>query len=482
MGVLSNIEPKEVFYYFEELSKVPRGTFYTKKASDFCVEFAKAHNLEYVQDEVNNVIIKKPGTPGYEDSEPVILQGHLDMVNVKTADSDHDFENDPLDLFIEDGLVGARNTSLGGDDGIAIAYAMAVLASDDIPHPPIEALFTIDEEIGMGGAKAIDLSDLKGKKCLNLDSEFEGVLTVGCAGGFIYDTYIPFEWSEEEGTKITISLSGLQGGHSGAEIQKQRGNAHKIMGRVLNTLAKDYDFNLISINGGSAANVIAQFNETIIVADSEQTEAILDAITELKEEISAEFIGSEPDFVLTAGAGEKGTMKAFDADSTSRVIAYLYGVPNGVQCYDRSFPGAVETSLNIGIVETTENAVRARFQVRSSMKSKLEDMKNQMSMWCELVGASYELSGEYPAWGFDENSKLRPMMIELYKEMFGTEPTVETTHGGLECGILFDKKPDLDIVSFGPNLLDVHSVKERVDIASTERSWEYLKAILKACK
>ena len=292
MGVLSNIEPKEVFYYFEELSKVPRGTFYTKKASDFCVEFAKAHNLEYVQDEVNNVIIKKPGTPGYEDSEPVILQGHLDMVNVKTADSDHDFENDPLDLFIEDGLVGARNTSLGGDDGIAIAYAMAVLASDDIPHPPIEALFTIDEEIGMGGAKAIDLSDLKGKKCLNLDSEFEGVLTVGCAGGFIYDTYIPFEWSEEEGTKITISLSGLQGGHSGAEIQKQRGNAHKIMGRVLNTLAKDYDFNLISINGGSAANVIAQFNETIIVADSEQTEAILGAITELKEEISAEFIGS----------------------------------------------------------------------------------------------------------------------------------------------------------------------------------------------
>lgn len=482
MGILSNIEPKVVFHYFEELSKVPRGTFYTKKASDFCVEFAKAHQLEYVQDEVNNVIIKKPGTPGYENSEPVILQGHLDMVNVKTQDSDHDFENDPLDLFVEDGLVGARNTSLGGDDGIAIAFAMAVLASDDIPHPPIEALFTIDEEIGMGGAKAIDLSDLKGKKCLNIDSEEEGVLTVGCAGGFIYDTYIPVEWSEEEGTRITISINGLQGGHSGAEIQKQRGNAHKIMGRVLNTLAKDYDFNLISTDGGSAANVIAQYNLAVIIADAGQAEEIINAIDKLKEEISAEFLGAEPDLVLTAKAEETGTMKAFDADSTSRVIVYLYGVPNGVQCYDRSFLGAVETSLNAGIVETGENTVRVRFQVRSSMKSKLEDMKNVMSMWCDLVGASYELSGEYPAWAFDANSTLRPKMIELYKEMFGVEPTVETTHGGLECGILFDKKPDLDIVSFGPNLKDVHSVKERVDIASTERSWEYLKAILKACK
>lgn len=482
MGILSNIEPKEVFYYFEELSKVPRGTFYTKKASDFCVEFAKAHNLEYVQDEVNNVIIKKPGTEGYENSEPVILQGHLDMVNVKTPDSDHDFENDPLDLFVEDGKVGARNTTLGGDDGIAIAYAMAILASTDIPHPPIEALFTIDEEIGMGGAKAIDLSDIKGRKCLNIDSEIEGVLTVGCAGGFIYDTYIPVEWSDEEGTLITISLGGLQGGHSGAEIQKQRGNANKLMGRILNTLSETYDFNLVNINGGSAANVIAQNNEAVIVADSEQADAILKDICTLKDTLFAEFLGSEPDFSLTAAAGETGSVKAFDTESTSHVITYLYGAPNGVQCYDRSFPGAVETSLNTGIVETSDNTVRVRFQVRSSMKSKLEEMKKVMSMWCELVGASYELTGEYPAWEYYEDSSLRPMMIDIYKEMFGCDPTVETTHSGLECGILFGKKSDLDIVSFGPNLPDVHSVKERLDIASTERSWEYLKAILKACK
>lgn len=220
MGILSNIEPKEVFQYFEELSMVPRSTFHTKKISDFCVEFAKAHNLEYIQDEMNNVIIKKPGTAGYEDSDPVIIQGHLDMVATKTTDSDHDFENDPLDLFVDGDLIGAKNTTLGGDDGIAVAYAMAILASTDIPHPPIEAVFTVDEEIGMGGAHHLDTSVLKGKICLNIDSEIEGVMTVGCAGGYIYDTFIPIEWSEESGTKMTISLSNLQGGHSGAEIQK----------------------------------------------------------------------------------------------------------------------------------------------------------------------------------------------------------------------------------------------------------------------
>lgn len=482
MGVLTGIEPKEVFRYFEELSSVPRSTFYTKKASDFCVKFAKEHNLEYIQDEVNNVIIKKPGTPGYEDSEPVILQGHLDMVAVKTQESSHDFDNDPLELFVEDGLIGAKGTSLGGDDGIAVAFAMAVLASSDIEHPPIEALFTIDEEIGMGGANAIDLSALKGRKCLNIDSEEEGVLTVGCAGGFIWDTYIPVGRSEESGERISISVSGLLGGHSGGEIQTQRGNAHKIMGRVLNALAKYYDFNLISIGGGSAANVIAQFDTAEIIADVAQKETILRRVGELKEEIFAEFAGQEPDFELTAKILGEETVEAFDADSTSRVIAYLYGAPDGVQTYDRTFPGAVETSLNTGIVETAGEAVRVRFQVRSSVKSKLEDMKDKLSMWCELSDASYELSGEYPAWSYNADSELRPKMVEIYKEMFGSEPSVETTHGGLECGILFGKKPDLDIVSFGPNLLDVHSVKERVDIASTGRSWEYLKEILKRCK
>ena len=482
MGILSNIEPKEVFQYFEELSMVPRSTFHTKKISDFCVEFAKAHNLEYIQDEMNNVIIKKPGTAGYEDSDPVIIQGHLDMVATKTTDSDHDFENDPLDLFVDGDLIGAKNTTLGGDDGIAVAYAMAILASTDIPHPPIEALFTVDEEIGMGGAHHLDTSVLKGKICLNIDSEIEGVMTVGCAGGYIYDTFIPIEWSEESGTKMTISLSNLQGGHSGAEIQKQLGNAHKIMGRVLYALAKDYDFNIVSTNGGNAANVIAQYNTTEIIADPAQTQDIIDAVAGLEQTIYAEFAGQEPTLSLKAVSDGETTLKAFDADTTSHVIGFLYGAIDGVQCYDRAFPTAVESSLNTGIVETTEDTVKIKFQVRSSVATKLDDMQNKLDLATDLASASREISGEYPAWSYNADSVIRPKAIELYKEMFGKEPTVETTHGGLECGILYGKKNDLDIISFGPDLTGVHTYNERVHIASTQRMWNYLKELLKACK
>lgn len=482
MGVLSNIEPKEVFYYFEELSKIPRETFDVQRASDFCVAFAKEHNLEYVQDAKGNVIVKKPGTAGYEESTPVILQGHLDMVAVKTPESNHNFKTDPLELFIEDGKIGAKDTSLGADNGIAVALAMAVLAGTDIPHPPIEAIFTVDEEIGMGGAYALDLSNLKGIKCLNIDSEIEGVLTVGCAGGFVCDIHIPVNHTEETGKKVQLNIAGLQGGHSGAEIQKQLGNANKIMGRVLNNLAKDYDFNLISIDGGNAANVVPQRNEAVIIADAAQTDALLERAATLNTEIFAEFMGKEPTFSLSAKVVEEGTADAFDADSTRRVISYLYGAPDAVQCYDRTFPKDVETSLNTGIVETTADTVRVRYQVRSSVATKLKDMKDKLMMWCELVGASFELNSEYPAWGYNPESELRPLMIDLFKELFDKEPVVETTHAGLECGILFDKKPDLDIISFGPELPDVHSVKERLHIDSVVRTWDYLKAILKACK
>lgn len=482
MGVLSNLEPKEVFYYFEELSNIPRETFNVQAASDFCVAFAKEQNLEYVQDKVGNVIVKKPGTEGYENSTPIILQGHLDMVAVKTPESSHNFKTDPLELFIEDGKIGAKDTSLGADNGIAVALAMAVLASKDIPHPPIEAIFTVDEEIGMGGAYALDMSELKGVKCLNIDSEIEGVLTVGCAGGFVCDIHIPVNHAEETGKKVQINIAGLQGGHSGAEIQKQLGNANKLMGRVLNSLAKDYDFNLISIDGGNAANVVTMRNEAVIIADAEQTDALIEKISVLNAEIFAEFMGQEPTFSLTAKVVEEGTVNAFDADSTRRVISYIYGAPDGVQCYDRAFPKDVETSLNTGIVETNEDTVRVRYQVRSSVTTKLEDLKEQLIMWCELVGASFELNSSYPAWGYNPESELRPLMIDLFKEVFGRDPVVETTHAGLECGILFDKKPDLDIISFGPELPDVHSVKERLHIDSVVRTWDYLKAILKACK
>ena len=281
---------------------------------------------------------------------------------------------------------------------------------------------------------------------------------------------------------MTISLSNLQGGHSGAEIQKQLGNAHKIMGRVLYALAKDYDFNIVSTNGGNAANVIAQYNTTEIIADPAQAQDIIDAVAGLEQTIYAEFAGQEPTLSLKAVSDGETTLKAFDADTTSHVIGFLYGAIDGVQCYDRAFPTAVESSLNTGIVETTEDTVKIKFQVRSSVATKLDDMQNKLDLATDLASASREISGEYPAWSYNADSVIRPKAIELYKELFGKEPTVETTHGGLECGILYGKKNDLDIISFGPDLTGVHTYNERVHIASTQRMWNYLKELLKACK
>ena len=482
MGVLSNIEPKEVFEHFEALSMVPRRTYRDEKISAFCVDFAKKHGLDYVQDEVGNVVIYKPGTPGYEDSEPVILQGHMDMVAAKTIDSDHGFDTQPLDLFVDGQYVGARNTTLGADDGFALAFAMAVLASDEIPHPPIEALFTVDEEIGMDGAHNIDLSLLKGRMVFNLDGEDEGRLTVGCAGAKICDIIIPVTGCERTGTAVTIRIRNYRGGHSGNEIQNQRGNAHKDMARLLYTLSRDFDFVLTYIKGGSGANVIAKNSTAEVIIDSDRAEAFAAAVAELGKTFEAEYFGQEPDMSVTAEIGGAGSHRAMDEDSTRRVIGFIYVSPNGVQTMDRSVPGAVETSLNPGVVKTDGDEVRVSFQCRSSVDSKLEEMMARLNLCCDLTGAHIHLISEYPAWPYNPVSRLRPIMVDVYRKLYGKEPEVSTSHGGLEGGILMGKNTDLDIVCFGPNLLHVHTPDERIDIPSTQRTWEYFKAVLAACK
>lgn len=482
MGVLDNIEPKEVFKYFEALSMVPRRTYSDEKISDFCVEFAKSHGLDYIQDKLGNVIIYKPGTPGYENSEPVILQGHMDMVAAKTDDSDHDFDNDPLDLFIEGDCVGARGTTLGADDGFALAFAMAVLASTDIPHPPIEAVFTVDEEIGMDGASNIDVSLLKGRKFFNLDGEDEGVLTCGCAGAAICDAVIPVSRELCEGTPVKIVIRGYKGGHSGFEIDKQRGNAHKDMGRILYALAKTYDFRISHVDGGSGANVIAKSCTAEVVVTGGKGEEFAEAARRMGEVLIGEYSGQEPDAVITAEVGTDKSLNVMDKDSGMRVISFLYEAPDGLLTMEREVEGAIETSLNTGLVTTTDDAVTVRFQCRSSLASKIEDMKSRLELWCTLTGGHLEIFSEYPAWPYNPVSELRPIMIDVYKEMYGEEPVVVVTHAGLECGIMMGKKPDLDIVSFGPNLRHVHTPDERIEIPSTQRTWEYFKAVLAACK
>ena len=479
MAVLEQLKPQEVFYFFEELCKIPHATFKTKQISDYCVEFAKERGLKYVQDEMNNVIIYKPGTPGYEDSEPVIIQGHLDMVCEKTEDSDHDFDKDGLELLIEDGYVTANNTTLGGDDGIAIAYALAVLDSKDIPHPPIEALFTVDEEIGMGGAATVDMSHIQGRMLLNLDSDNEGVILAGCSGGYVDIVKIPVEREEKSGAVVTIQIKGLRGGHSGLEIHEQRGNANKMMGRLLNHLNRSTEIALISLDGGNADNVItAMSTAKVAAADADKVVKLTEA---MKENWIAEFAGEEPGLQVIAEVSE-GTEMAMTKASTDKVIHFVYHSPYGVQEFSRAIKGQVETSLNCGVAVTSEEEVKFLLYVRSAVKSKLEEVHESLTSFAEVIGGTCEMSNDYPAWEYKADSKIRPIVMDTYKDMFGEEAVLTTVHAGLECGLLSGKKPDLDCVSFGPEMKDIHSVYERLDIASTERMWEFLKEILKRCK
>ena len=479
MAVLDHLEPKKVFQYFEELSSVPRGTFYNEKISNWCVEFAQARNLECIQDGMGNIIIKKPGTPGYENSDPVIIQGHMDMVCEKTEDSDHDFENDPLELYIEDGFIKAKNTTLGGDDGIAMAYALALLDSDDIPHPPLEAIFTVDEEVGMGGANYIDMSCIKGNILFNIDSDVEGTILAGCAGGILETLDMPVEREIKSGYLVDIKVRGLRGGHSGSQTHEQRGNANKLIARILNSLNQDSEIYLVTAEGGSKDNVIASSAQAqIITPDGEKAAAL---VKEMEAIFRSEFSSDEPDLEVTCTVKE-GFAAVCTRESTDRIIFGLFCSPYGVQGLSRDLPGLVETSLNLGIVRTSAEKVSMVFYVRSSSNSKMTEMKYIFRAWAKALHAEQSEDGEYPAWMYQKDSKIRPLMVETYKELTGEDPIVTTVHAGLECGLLSGKKPTLDCVSFGPFNYDIHSVNERLDIASTQRTWELLKAVLAKLK
>ena len=478
MSILENYEPKEVFRFFEELSAIPRGSFHTKQVSDYCVEFAKERGLEVVQDEVDNIIIKKAGTKGYEQCTPVILQGHLDMVCEKTVDSDHDFEKDGLKLFVEDGFVKAKDTTLGADNGIAIAYALAILDSDTIAHPPIEALFTVDEEVGMGGANAVDMSLLKGKFLLNIDSDTEGTITVGCAGGFRKTISLPVERETMSGDILHVNLQGLRGGHSGAEIHEQRGNANKLLARLLNHINQKEEIRLISFQGGSKDNVITPTAKmSFYTQDVAKTKEL---IQQLRAVWVTEFGSDEPMIQLTV-TETKEEVAVLTKTFSDKVIYVLHCSPNGVQSMMRSLDDMVETSLNLGVVSLDTEVLNLTFSVRSALKSKLELMQETLQAWAMNIGAKTTVTGAYPPWVYKQESALREIAKTAYKKQYGEEPIVSAIHAGLECGLLSDKKPELDCISFGPTMFDIHSVQERLDIESTKRTWTFIKEVLVNC-
>ena len=480
MPILEELEPVEVFHYFEELSRIPRGTFNTKAVSDYCVVFAAERGLEVIQDELNNVIIKKPGTEGYEESEPVIIQGHLDMVCEKTENSDHDFTKDPLDLYVEDGFVKARDTTLGADDGIAVAIALALLDSSDIPHPPLEAVFTVDEEVGMGGAEGIDLTPLKGKMLLNLDSEDEDTIIAGCAGGLSFRLNLPVGRKMTAGSCLEVTIHGLKGGHSGVEIDQQRGNANKLAGRLLNRLNQNMEIALADIRGGAKDNVITSVSKfTIVVQDSVKAEMIIENMLNTWR---LEFGADEPGLDITIFKTEHAEKSVLSDTDKNKVIFFLNNCQNGVYGFSRSLQGLVETSDNLGVVISEESRVSFILLIRSSVSSRLEELKEAYISWSEFLGGTYELSGAYPAWMYKDDSKIRPIVAEVFEKVYGKKPETATIHAGLECGLLSGKKPELDCVSFGPKMFDIHSVNERLDIASTWRMWNIIKEILKECK
>lgn len=474
MGVLSKLEPQKVFYFFEEITKIPHGSGNVEQISNYLADFAGKRNLEFIQDDLKNVIIFKEASPGYEKEPAVILQGHMDMVAVKKPDCEIDMKTTGLKVGFDGDNIYAEGTSLGGDDGIAVAYALAVLDSDDLAHPRLEVVLTVDEETGMDGARGIDLSMLKGNRLVNLDSEEEGIFLASCAGGARVTCSFPLERERCEGAVCELSLGGLLGGHSGEEIHKERGNANSLFGRVLWELCQKFPVRLIEVEGGLADNAISREirAKLLVPQDHGACERLL---SDMEREIAEELVVRDPGFFLRWQFEEGGAgVEAVAAEDTRRVAAALCAMPNGVQRMSADIAGLVETSLNLGILKFDEEKLAAEFSVRSSVESAKDALIGRLRAVTELAGGACETSGSYPGWKYRADSPLREKMIRVYREMYGAEPKVEAIHAGLECGLLGSKIENLDCVSIGPDMKDIHTTEETLSISSTRRVWEFL--------
>jgi len=474
---LAGLEPKAVFGYFEKICSIPHGSQNTKMISDYLVSFAREQGIRYVQDELNNVILFGEGTCGYEDHEPVILQGHMDMVCEKDEDCPINMDTDGLDVCHDGQWVFAKGTTLGGDNGIAVAYALALLADKTFPHPPLEVIITVDEEIGMEGAAGIDLSGLKGRTLINMDSEEEGIFTVSCAGGARGTIHLPVQRRIVYGPCVKLTVEGLQGGHSGVEIHKNRANANKVMGELLSRVQQLMPFCITKLQGGAKDNAIPRSASVSLVMLGMQAERINDIAEQLQQEIREQY--DEPEAIIRGDNLDALGGNALTTDSTAKVIALLNAAPNGVQAWSEDIEGLVQTSLNLGVVTLGEE-LTLTFAVRSSVNREKVELLQKLRDLAAFYEGTYSQMGDYPAWEYKKESRLRDTMVAKYREMTGAQPEVVAIHAGLECGLLSEKLPGLDCVSIGPNMQDIHTSRERLEIASTKRTWEFLLEVLKA--
>ena len=467
-----------VLHYFEEISKIPHISFHEKELSDYCVAFAKERGLECYQDEMYNVVIIKEATEGYEDVPAIIIQGHLDMVGDKTADCTIDMEKEPIRLLQDGDYLTADGTTLGGDDGIAVAYALAILDAKDLAHPRVEVVLTVSEEVGLLGATGIDLSMCKGRRLINIDSEEEGIITAGCAGGIRALCEIPLGREHQEGICCMLSVTGLLGGHSGISIGLGRANGNLLMGRFLLQLKGKLSYHLDNIQGGVKDNVIPKDAVAEIIIHKEDYPILEEQAALFNQYVQAEYGVTDPDIRLTILKKDLGVYFPLTAQGQEKVLTALNLMPNGVQTMSADIEGLVETSLNMGVAKLQGETLELDFALRSSVPSAKEMLVNKVCQLTEMLGGKTTLHGDYPAWVYDRESKFRELCMDIYREMYGEEAQVEIIHAGLECGILSNKLPGLECISIGPNMYDVHTPYERISISSVARVWEYLKRIL----
>lgn len=485
MKKIENVKFDRIFYHFEQISKIPRGSGNEKVISDYLLNFGKRLGLECIQDGALNIIIKKPASIGYENAPAVIIQGHMDMVCEKNSDKEHDFEKDPINLVVKGDYIYADRTTLGADDGIAVAYAMTLLEDNTIEHPAMEVLLTTDEEAGMSGAMALQPHYINGKIVLNLDSEEEGKLLVSCAGGIRTKSILPIEWTDKKNDTIAYNLviRGLKGGHSGMEIHLGRGNSNKLMGRLLKSIDKELDFNLVSLNGGSKNNAIPRESSSIITISQKDERKLLDIKRRVCEELKNEFSKKDPNLRVHLLEVEESVDKVFSDDSTKKAVDLLYMYPNGVNTVSSDMQGLTESSTNLGVVTTLENSIEYDSVARSSVSSLKDEIVTRSKCITEILGGKLVTESSYPEWPYKTDSKIREVCKDVYERMYEKTPEIVAIHAGVECGLFKEKLGnDVDMISFGPDIIDIHTPNEHISISSVERCYEYLLEVLKEIK
>lgn len=480
MSDISALNPKRVFHYFKKISNIPRGSGNQNAISEYCENFAKEHSLKYHRDKSNNVIIYKDASLGYEKSEPVILQGHLDMVCQKTSDSDFDFDKDSLELYVEGDYLKANGTTLGADDGVAVAMILAILEDTSISHPPVEAVFTTDEEIGMLGALELDFSKLNGKKMINIDSEEENILTVSCAGGSDFKITVPYEKKKVIGECFKVTIKGLKGGHSGVMINSGRVNADILAGRLLNFLVNNFEVSLVRINGGDKGNAIPLFCEFEFVCN--ESVKVYEKLKSYADLVISEIFDREPGILIEVSNGMSGEFECVDNDSFKKLVTALVVLPNGVMEMSSSIENLVETSLNLGILETDENKIVMHYTLRSNIMSALKFLEDRLLNFVKSSDLLSETFGHYPAWEYCQNSEVQKLYGEIYRKHTGKEIKVCAIHAGLECGVFADNISEFDCISIGPDIHSIHTTEEKLSISSTKRIYEIILDFLERSK